>query len=116
MEREIRIEVVLDADAYGAVQLAVMAFLRRQAGSFAVLEDVRLALDEVLLHEAVLEEPSVTVWAARDDHRVRVEILVVAHALDIDEALVRSLVDELEVLHLGGDSRVRFERRWPGPS
>lgn len=111
--RKLRMELVLDPAGHGLLQLATMTFVRPDATSLAVLEDVRLALDEAMLHDAVTVTPRVVLDVASSPEVVVVELAMDAE-VEVDADALRVLVDELDISRDHGRSVVRFARRWSG--
>ncbi len=96
-------------------QLAVLGLVRRDNPSMAAVEDVRLALDEVLLAQAIVEHPRVELDVLSAPGQCRLEVVVHLTDLRVDTAVLAGLVDAVDVVAGQDRTLVRLHRRWPVP-
>lgn len=104
-----------DAVLHGSLQMALLSLLRAHAPDLATIEDLRLAVDEVLLGTVVVDGRPVTVDVVLDDSGARVSIEVEAD-LDLPVAILSALVDDVTVRRPGEHTtQVHLTRSWHAP-
>lgn len=110
--RNLQLKTNLDSSGHGVLQLAVMAFLRDSVPTLAVLEDVRLAIDEILLHDAITHDATVVIDIRLDADSTTIEIEIDVADIDIGVAHVEPLVDQVSVEHTPSSTRAIISRSW----
>lgn len=98
----------------GAAQFAVMMLVRDCRVGLDLVEDVRLALDELLFAVRPGAEDariSMQVWPSPDDVAIRCELRSDVSDADLD--VVRSLVDDVHHEVVDDHVVITFRRRFP---
>lgn len=110
--RHLHVEARLDDVVHGAVQMAVLGLARSDSTSLRGLEDIRLALDEVLLDTAILESPPIELDLDSSTVRVVVDVTIHVPGLPVPTEVLSTLVDDVRVVRTAGATRVRLLRTW----
>lgn len=113
--RRLHLRADLDDVVHRTIQMAVLGLVRGDSPSLAAVEDVRLALDEVLLQRAILDGPTVTLDVATSRTHCRLEVAIGLADLDVDTDLLSGLVDDVAVSRADGTTVVTLVRRWARP-
>lgn len=96
------------------LQLAMMAFLRDRVPTLGVLEDLRLAVDEVLLHDAITRDVMVSLNVSHDDTSATVEVTIDHPDVNVVTAHLEPLVDRHSVQRTPTATHAVLHRRWSG--
>lgn len=102
----------LDEVVHHVLQSAVLGLIREDSPNLAAIEDVRLALDEVLLADAILQGNAVDVDIASSSDGVVIDVVVDATELPMHRSALRALVDAIEVSSQDGATTVTLRHRW----
>lgn len=97
--------------AVAVAQYALLSLARTHAPSMADMEDVRLALDEVLFALPPDAGGPLVLELESDEHHLTAALLVPGGELQLDP-VVRALVDELVLEPHPDGHLVRLTRRW----
>lgn len=118
--RHLHLDGLLDDVVHGVVQMALLGLLRHDSPTLSAVEDIRLAVDEIVLSGDVGQRPriAVDVWSTAAEAVVTVDVRV--PDLPVPVELLRALVDDAAVSRPDGATRVRLTRSWgrpddPGP-
>ncbi len=112
--RRLHLDADLDDVVHHTIQMAVLGLVRGDSPSLAAVEDLRLALDEVLLQQAILDRPRVEVDVATSREGCRLDVTVWVADLAVDAGLLSGLLDEVDVTHPAGTTVVTLVRHWSG--
>lgn len=103
----------LDDVVHRVLQLALLGLVRDDAPTLAGVEDLRLALDEVLLDRAIVAAPRIELDVASSCEEVVVEVTVHAPDIRVELAYLTALVDEATVRVRDDATVVTLRRQWP---
>lgn len=92
--------------------MAVLGLVRDEVADLAGIEDVRLALDEVLLGTVIVRGLGITVDVSSSPGEIVVEVRVAGTDLAVPAEIVRGLVDDIDVVDHGDATTVVLRRRW----
>lgn len=105
------VESAVSPDGIGVVQFVLITTLRRAAAPIGVVDDLRIAMDE-LLAPLVLDRCHLRATVVAADRTVSVELRVDGRVDDMALEHAMSLVDDLRVVPSPVGTIIALQRRW----